>query len=65
MEIKGEKSVHVDFNGRKQILIEQWSDELNKPVTVSLSLDQIHKIANRAVFELAWGKKWGQNETHS
>jgi hypothetical protein len=59
MELKGTKSVHVDFNNQGKIVIEQWSDDLNKPVTIYLTRDQLQQIdmwlfRNAEEIEAAW-----------
>jgi hypothetical protein len=59
MELKGTKSVHVDFNNQGKIIIEQWSDDLNKPVTIYLTRDQLQQIdmwlfRNAEEIEAAW-----------
>lgn len=44
MELKSTKSAHVDFNSQGKIVIEQWSDDFNKPVTIYLTHDQVREI---------------------
>ena len=46
MELKATKSAHVDFNKQGKIVIEQWSDDFNQPVTIYLTLNQIEQIEN-------------------
>ena len=59
MELKSTKSAHVSLNGQGKIVIEQWSDDLNKPVTIYLTYDQIKEIdmwafRNKDEIEDAW-----------
>jgi hypothetical protein len=59
MELKGTKSAHVDFNSQGKIVIEQWSDDFDQPVTIYLTYDQFLAIEswlfkNREAIELAW-----------
>lgn len=59
MELKATKSVHVDFNSQGKIVIEQWSDDHNKPVTIYLTRDQLQQIdmwlfRNAEEVEAAW-----------
>jgi hypothetical protein len=44
MNVKGTKSAHVDFTSEGKIIIEQWSDDFNQPVTIYLSYDQFSAI---------------------
>jgi hypothetical protein len=59
MKLKSTKSVHVDLNSQGKIVIEQWSDDFNKPVTIYLTYDQFLAIESwlfksRESIELAW-----------
>ena len=59
MELKSTKSAHVSMNGQGKIVIEQWSDDLNKPVTIYLTYDQFLAIEswlfkNKDEIEAAW-----------
>jgi hypothetical protein len=59
MNIKSTKSANVSVNSQGKIAIEQWSDDLNKPVTIYLTLQQFEAVdtwvfKNRAEIELAW-----------
>jgi len=59
MNLKGTKSAHVDFTSEGKIVIEQWSDDLEQPVTIYLSYDQLAAIEGWAFkmkddIELAW-----------
>jgi hypothetical protein len=59
MELKGAKSAHVDLNSQGKIVIDQWSDDLEQPVTIYLTHDQFMAIEswlfkNREDIELAW-----------
>jgi hypothetical protein len=59
MELKGTKSAHVDLNSQGKIVIEQWSDDFDQPVTIYLTYDQFLAIEswlfkNREAIELAW-----------
>ncbi len=59
MELKATKSVHVDFNNQGKIVIEQWSDDFDQPVTIYLTSDQFAAIEhwvfkNKEEIEAAW-----------
>ncbi len=59
MELKAVKSVHVDFNSQGKIVIEQWSDDFDQPVTIYLTPEQFRAIENwffngKEEIELAW-----------
>ena len=59
MNIKSTKSANVSFNNQGKIVIEQWSDDLEQPVPIYLTLDQLEAInnwvfKNRVEIELAW-----------
>lgn len=59
MNLKGTKSAHVEINSEGKIVIEQWSDDLEQPVTIYLSYDQFLAIESWAFkmkddLELAW-----------
>jgi hypothetical protein len=59
MNLKGTKSAHVEFNSEGKIVIEQWSDDLEQPVTIYLTYDQFVAIEswlfrNREDISLAW-----------
>lgn len=59
MNLKGTKSAHVDFTSEGKIVIEQWSDDFNQPVTIYLTLEQLRAIDNWAFrgkdeIEAAW-----------
>ena len=61
MELKATKSAHVDFNSQGKIVIEQWSDDFNQPVTIYLTIDQVRKIdmwawRNKDEIEAAWNE---------
>jgi len=61
MELKATKSAHVDVNRNGKIVIEQWSDDFDQPVTIYLTLNQFESIENwvtqnRAEIELAWNE---------
>lgn len=59
MELKSTKSVHVDFNNQGKIVMEQWSDDFDQPVTIYLTSDQFAAIENwvfknKEEIEAAW-----------
>ncbi len=59
MKLKSIKSAHVDFNLQGKIVIEQWSDDFNKPVVIYLTYDQLREIEmwafkNKEEIEAAW-----------
>jgi hypothetical protein len=59
MELKGTKSVHVDYNNQGKIVIEQWSDDFDQPVTIYLTREQLQQIdmwlfRNAEEIEAAW-----------
>ena len=59
MDLKSSKSAHVDVSKQGKIVIDQWSDDFDQPVTIYLTLDQLEAInnwvfKNRAEIELAW-----------
>jgi hypothetical protein len=59
MNLKGTKSANVSLNNQGKIVIEQWDDNLNHPVMIFLTLDQLEAIdtwvfRNKTDIELAW-----------
>jgi hypothetical protein len=44
MNLKSTKSANVSFNSQGKIVIDQWSDDLNKLVTIYLTIDQLQQI---------------------
>ena len=59
MKLKSIKSAHVDFNNQGKIVIEQWSDDFNKPVVIYLTHDQLREIEmwafrNKEEIAAAW-----------
>jgi hypothetical protein len=59
MNLKSTKSANVSFNNQGKIVIEQWDDNLNHPVMIFLTLDQLEAIdtwvfRNKTDIELAW-----------
>jgi hypothetical protein len=66
MNLKGTKSTHIELNSEGKIVIEQWSDDLEQPVTIYLSPEQMTAINNWSFayseeIKLAW-KHGVQNE---
>jgi hypothetical protein len=59
MNIKGAKSLNVTINKQGKIVIEQWSDEFDRPEAIYLTINQFEAIddwvfKNRDEIELAW-----------
>jgi hypothetical protein len=59
MNLKSTKSANVSFNSQGKIVIEQWSDDFGKPVTIYLTSNQFEVIddwvfKNRDEIESAW-----------
>jgi hypothetical protein len=59
MNLKSTKSANVSFNNQGKIVIEQWSDDFGKPVTIYLTADQLQQIdswafRNKEEIEAAW-----------
>ena len=59
MNLKSIKSANVDFTSEGKIVIEQWSDDFNQPVTIYLTLEQFQAIENwvfkgKEEIEFAW-----------
>jgi hypothetical protein len=59
MNLKGTKSANVDWTSEGKIVIEQWSDDFDQPVTIYLTPEQFRAIENwffngKEEIEFAW-----------